>query len=128
MRVEPVTLVVTALAAGATAGVSGTVATAVADAYEALKNLVIGCFRRGSVPDHTGRELIARAGDGPGPQAALEQKLAAVRVDEPTAQAAQKLLDLLEQAGKGKFHVEVRDSTGVQVGDNNQQTININPR
>ena len=121
-------MVVTALVAGATAGISGTVAAVVADAYEALKNLVIGCFRRGGVPVATGQDLIAKAGDGAGPRAALQQHLAGLQVDEPTVQAAQKLLDLLEQAGQGKFHVEVRDSTGVIVGDHNEQTININPR
>lgn len=125
---EPVSLVVAALVAGAAAGITDTTATVVSDAYRALKNLVIGCFQRGGLPEETGQELIAGAGDGDGSRAALERQLSVVQVDEPTAQAAQKLLDLLEQAGGGKFHVELNNNTGVQVGDHNQQTININPR
>ncbi|WP_162908238.1 hypothetical protein [Allorhizocola rhizosphaerae] len=121
-------LVVAALVAGATAGVSETAATAVGDAYRTLKNLVIGCFRRGGVSDDAGRELIGQAGKGDAPRAALERQLSVVQVDEPTAQVAQQLLDLLEQASTGKFHVELNNNTGVQVGDQNQQTININPR
>lgn len=128
MKMEPVSLVVAALVAGSAAGISETVATAVGDAYRTLKDLVIGRFRRGGLCDDTGLELIARAGEGDGPRAALERQLTVVRVDEPTTQAAQRLLDLLEQAGRGKFHVELNNNTGVQVGDNNQQTININPR
>ncbi|GAA1762427.1 hypothetical protein [Luedemannella helvata] len=125
---EPVTLVVTALVAGATAGISGMAASAVVDAYGALKNLVLACFRRGHVPEAAGLDLIAKASDGPGPRAALEQQLTAIEIDEPTMEAAQTLLDLLEKAGIRKFHVEVHDSTGVQVGDKNSQTINIHPR
>jgi len=76
--VEPVTLVVTALVAGATAGVSGAAATAVAEAYEALKKLVISCFRRGGIPEESGQELIDAAAHGTSPRAALEQQLAVV--------------------------------------------------
>lgn len=125
---EPVSLVVAALVAGAAAGITETAATAVGDAYRTLKNLVVGCFQRSGVPDETGRDLIAQAGEGAAPRAALERQLSAVQVDEPTIQAAQRLLELLELAGTGKFHVELNNNTGVQVGDNNQQTININPR
>lgn len=125
VSVEPVTLVVTALVAGAAAGVSGTAAKVVTDAYEALIGLVIACFRRGGVPEPAGRGLVAAVGEVGG-RAELEQQLAAVTMDEPTVQAARRLLELLAQ--QGKFQVAVRDSTGVVVGDHNQQTININPR
>ena len=125
---EPVALIVTALVAGATAGLSGTAAKAVADAYETLKALVVGCFRRAGVPEDDGHEVVAHASESVTQRAALEGQLTAVEIDEPTLQAARELLDLLQQADLRKFHVEVHGSTGVQVGDENEQTINIHPR
>jgi hypothetical protein len=124
--VESVNLVVTALVAGATAGVSGTASSAVADAYEALKNQVLGCFRRGGVREETAEALVAAVADGSDSRFALEQQLIAVTVDDLTLQSAQELLELLRQVRGRKFIVQVRDSTGVVVGDHNQQTIHIN--
>ena len=55
-------------------------------------------------------------------------ELTRAEVDEATVEAAQKLLQLLEAMGERKFQVEVRDSTGVIVGDLNSQTTNVNQR
>lgn len=125
MGVEPVTLVAAALAAGATAGISGTVASIIADAYEELKSLVVDCFRRGGVPDVMSQELIAGVGGGTARREELEQKLTEAGVDEPTVQAAQKLLDLL-QTPQTKFHVDASQAKGIIVGDHATQHNNFN--
>lgn len=118
--VEPVTFVVSALVGGAVAGGSNVVTTAVMDAYQGLKTLVMGRLRGGGVAEEHGQNLIAAAGDqGPG-KAALTEKLAAVGVDEPTVEAAQRLLDLLEKQ-KGKFVVDASQAKGVVIGDHSVQ-------
>jgi hypothetical protein len=125
MRVEPVTVVVSALVAGATAGISATAAEAVSDAYKGLKSLVLRCFRRGGVSEEAGQELISRAAEGEADRQALEQRLAEVDVDKPTVEAAQRLLDLLDE-GPGKVVVDASQARGLQVGDHNTQHNTFN--
>ncbi len=125
---EPVMIVVTALIAGAAAGASDVASSLVKQTYESLKSLVMRRFRAAGVAEETGRELIANASDQEPDKAVLVEELTRAQVDDATVETAQKLLQLLEAMGDRKFHVEVRDSTGVIVGDHNSQTININQR
>ncbi|MFD0591868.1 hypothetical protein ACFQZ4_04280 [Catellatospora coxensis] len=89
-----VALVVSAVVAGATAGISGTVTTAFADAYSTFKELVVGCLRRAGVSESSSRELVAKAADGEGPRNALASSLPAEEIDKATEDAAQRLLQL----------------------------------
>jgi hypothetical protein len=119
--VDPVTVVVSALVAGAGAGVSGTVSTAVSDAYQGLKNLVLGRLRAAGTDTPAGEDLLraAATADGrPAVAAAIER----AGVDEPTEQAAQEFLDLLEKERKVKFRVDASQAKGVYIGDGGTQT------
>jgi hypothetical protein len=120
--VDPVTLVVTALAAGAGVGLQGTASATVMDAYAGLK--AAARKRLSGRPD--GGLVLARHEAEPetwaGPLAA-ELAAAGTAGDSELAVAAQTLLSLVDAAGSraGKYTVDVRGSQGVQVGDRTVQ-------
>jgi hypothetical protein len=117
---DPITLIVTALAAGAAVGVKDTASAMVKDAYAGLKALVKK--RLGGGP---GAELVlAKHEQAPEAwQAPLMAELAGTGADRDRdlIAAAQALLDLVGEAGGGKYTVDVRGAQGVQVGDHNRQ-------
>lgn len=125
---DPVTLIVTALAAGAASALQDGTAAAVRVAYARLKALVKKRF--------TGRpkaELVMAEHEA-APQrweAPLAAELSAVgaQADADLVAAAQVLMSLVDEAGarSGKYAVTVRDSQGVQVGDHNTQTNIFGP-
>jgi hypothetical protein len=119
---DPITLIVTALAAGAASGFKESASAAVMDAYEGLKGLV----RKRFAGRRDGELVLARHAEAPkaweGPLAA---ELAAVGADQAPdlVAAAQAVMKLVDEAGSraGKYTVAVRGSQGVQVGDYNTQ-------
>ncbi len=119
---DPITLIVTALATGAASALTDTTAAALHDAYLSLKTLVRR--RLGSRAD--GELVLARHAEAPktweGPLAA-ELSAAGADADADLVQAAQALLRLADEAGyrSGKYNVDARGSQGVQVGDHNTQ-------
>ena len=120
---DPITLIVTALAAGAALGVKDAASSAVKDAYAGLKALAKR--RLAGRPD--AEVVLARHEQAPQTwQAPLLAELgeAGADRDRDLVAAAQALMNLLDQAGSrsGKYLVSVRDSQGVQVGDHNTQT------
>jgi hypothetical protein len=120
---DPVTLILTALAAGAALGVKDTASSAVKDAYNGLKALVKRRF--GGRTD--GELVLARYEEAPETwKGRLAAELAAVGAGDDTGlvAAAQALMKLIDEAGSesGKYVVTVRESRGVQVGDRNTQT------
>jgi hypothetical protein len=116
---DPITLIVTALAAGAALGAQDTVSAMVKDAYAGLKTLVKK--RLGGRP---GAELVlAKHEQAPETwQAPLMAELAEAGADgdRDLIAAAQALLDLVGGA-EGKYTVDVRGAQGVQIGDHNRQ-------
>ena len=121
---DPVTLIVAALAAGAGAGAKGVASDAVKDSYQTLKKLV-------------GRRLAGReSGEAAlrGHQAAPETAGDALHAelvevyrpdrDQDLVVGARRLMDLLgaEDLSAGKYQVAVEGAQGVQVGDQNVQT------
>jgi hypothetical protein len=119
---DPITLIVTALAAGAALGTQDTVSAMVKDAYTGLKALVKK--RLGGRP---GAELVL-AGHEQAPetwQAPLMVELAESGADgdQDLIAAAHALLDLVGGAeGRiGKYTVDVRGAQGVQIGDHDRQ-------
>ena len=126
---DPVTLIVTALAAGAASALQDGTAAAVKDAYVRLKVLVKK--RLASHPD--GELVLARHEDAPqtweAPLAA-ELSAAGAERDADLLAAAQVLMSLVDEEGtrSGKYLVTVHDSQGVQVGDHNTQTNTFSPR
>lgn len=120
---DPVTLVVTALATGAATGVGETAATAVKDAYAKLKSLVSARFS--GEPSHelvlAQHEKQPEVWQAPLTQAVTDTGTA---TDPAVIEAATRLLELLDEAGakSGKYLVDLRGAQGVQVGDRNTQT------
>ena len=122
VAMDPIALIVTALAAGAALGAQETVSAMVKDAYAGLKALVKK--RLGGGP---GAELVlARHERAPETwQAPLMAELTETGADgDPDLiAAAQALLGLVAEAeGRtGKYTVDVRGAQGVQIGDHNRQ-------
>jgi RIP homotypic interaction motif len=119
---DPVTLIVTALAAGAALGLKDTASVAVRDAYGSLKALAT----RRLAGRGEGELALARHEEDPqaweGP---LVAELTAVGAadDASLVAAAQALMTMVDETGSraGKYIVRVQSSQGVQVGDHNTQ-------
>ncbi|MFE9745710.1 RIP homotypic interaction motif-containing protein [Saccharothrix saharensis] len=109
--IESVDLVVAALAAGATAGVTDTASAAVKDAYQGLKSLTRRALRRGGADEDTADPDELRA--------ALVA--ADVDADAELLAAARAVLELTGRAGT----VHVHDNQGVQIGDHNTMTLHF---
>jgi hypothetical protein len=128
--VDPVSLIVAALAAGAVAGAQNTATEAVRDAYTGLKDLV----RRRLSGRKSGEAALARHEQNPDDAGGvLGAELVAVRAGDDAAilEGARRLMALLDptgfRAGKfGTYEVDLRGAQGVQVGDGNSQ-INTFP-
>jgi hypothetical protein len=126
---DPITLILTALAAGAALGVKDTASTAVLDAYNGLKALV----RRRLAGRPDGEVALKRYGTAPTTwHDPLAEELAAANAagDAQLVAAAKALLRLVDAAGDqaGKYNVTVTDSQGVQMGDHNVQNNTFGPR
>lgn len=123
MGVDPVTLIVTALAAGAAAGLTDAASSAVKNAYDSLKALV----RKRLAGRPNGELVLVKHEKNPGtwraPLAAELDKAGASR-DPDLIAAAHALMSLVDEAGTraGKYTVDVRGAQGVQIGDYNLQS------
>jgi hypothetical protein len=119
---DPITLIVTALAAGAALGAQDTVSAMVKDAYAGLKALVkkqLGGGPRAEL-------VLAKHEQAPETwQAPLMAELAETGADgdRDLIAAAQALLELVggAESRTGKYTVDVRRAQGVQIGDHNRQ-------
>ena len=119
---DPITLIVTALAAGAAMGITDSTSSAVKDAYARLKALVKK--RLAGRPD--AEVVLARHEKAPKSwQEPLMAELteAAADRDRDLVVAAQALMNLVDSAGAsaGKYTADVRGAQGVQIGDHNRQ-------
>ena len=94
---DPITLVVSALAAGAVAATKDVAAQAIKDAYAGLKSLVV---RKANKPDVTDAvQKVEQKPDSEGHKLVLKEELAKVGADKDAEvlKQAQALLDLLKQ-------------------------------
>jgi hypothetical protein len=125
---DPITLLVTALAACAALGVQDTASAMVKDAYASLKALV----RRRLGGDPDAEMVLARHERAPETwQAPLMAELvrSGADGDGDLIAAAKALLDLVGEAGgAGKYTVDARGAQGVQIGDHNRQDNAFNAR
>ncbi|MGH3776999.1 MAG: RIP homotypic interaction motif-containing protein [Pseudonocardiaceae bacterium] len=125
---DPISLIVTALAAGAVAGAQGTATDAVMDAYEGLKTLVQRRLagRRSAETALEEHESKPEAWRG-----ALEAELVEVSADRDAAllASAHQLFTMLDAGGSaaGKYEVNVHDSIGVLIGDHGTITLTAPP-
>jgi len=117
---DPVTLIVTALVAGAAAGLKDTASSAIKDAYNGLKKLV-----RGKLADRPdGQLVLARHEQDPQVwNKPLVQELTAAGADDDPAlvTAAQALMQLVDAAGSaaGKYRVSASDHAAAAGRDMN---------
>lgn len=120
---DPVSLIVAALAAGAVAGAQNTATEAVKDAYVRLKVLVSGRLAGRAVGEVALEQHEAKP-EHWAPVLEAELVEADAGADREVVEAAQRLMALLDSAGwqEEKYRVDVRGSQGVQVGDRNTQT------
>jgi len=107
---DPVTLILTALAAGAALGVKDTASAAVKDAYEGLKTLV----RKRFAGRRDGELVLARYEEAPDTwkdPLTAELTEAGAAADEHLVTAAQALMQLVDAAGTaaGKYQVAAAD-------------------
>jgi hypothetical protein len=119
--VDPVSLILTALIAGAAAAAKETGGSIVTDAYQGLKSLVL---RRFSKPDAPELEAPAQH------RAQLEARLrqADAGGDAELIARAQAVLAQTDPEGTkaGKYQVIVSGGQGVVVGDHTTNTMNFN--
>lgn len=122
---EPITLILTAIAAGASAGALDEVKDEAKAAYGKLRELVSKRFREAGTPN-ADAILAEYEADPESYRGPLATKLDAADAgtDDDLVAAAKALLELVEQQGgkPGKYTVTVTDSKGVMVGDGNTQT------
>lgn len=119
---DEITLIVTALAAGAALGIRDAASSAVKDAYAGLKALVRK--RLSGRPD--GELVLARHEEAPETwRAPLTAELdkAGASDDPGLVSAAETLMCLIDEAGArtGKYAVDARGAQGLQIGGRNTQ-------
>lgn len=115
---DPVTVVVAALAAGAGAGVKDSATTAVKDAYEGLKGLLVERFRGKPAAELALQEYEA---DPQMWEAPLTAYVREVGVDDQMRKLASWLLDAANGAGPS-YTINATTVQGLQQGTGNTQT------
>jgi hypothetical protein len=122
---DPVSLVISALAAGASSGLTGAAGAAIADAYAALKSLL----RRRLSDNGQDPAVVDQPQKDPQQlETALAGQLTSDDIDDQILAAARQLLERVDPHGAlaGKYVVTVDNSKGVVIGDRNtvNQVIN----
>jgi len=124
---EPISMIISALTAGAVAALQDTAGTAIKDAYQGLVSLVRTKF------DKDSKAVAALEGHAEDPntwQKPLEKSIqeSGVAEDKDVLEAAQKLLELVQsKESSSKYDVKIEgDVQGFVQGDNAKVTMNFN--
>ncbi|MCX5042467.1 hypothetical protein OG921_04675 [Aldersonia sp. NBC_00410] len=120
---EPVSLVIAALAAGATTGITNVAGTAITEAYNALKKLIGGKLaEKGKDP------AVVNEKDPEKLKVDLGGELTDADIDDTIRVVATELLKNADPAGSqaGKYVVTVENSKGTVVGDHATITQTFN--
>jgi hypothetical protein len=118
---DPVSVVLTALAAGATAAAQDTASEAVKDTYAGLKALVKKRFEKKPQAEMA---LTEYEKDKDTWEKPLQKSLVEMGADqdENIVWQAQQVLKLVnpQQASQGKYNVQIGEGKGIVIGDNVQ--------
>lgn len=124
---DPISLIIAALAAGAAAGVKDTASQAVKDAYAGLKALLRSRFAGNRQAEAALGKVERQPESG---QALLAEHLRAAGADgdRELISAARALLEQADPAGAraGKYNVRITGGKGIVVGDAANVTMNFN--
>lgn len=125
---DTVTLILTALSAGASAGLKDTASQAVKDTYNGLKTLIQNKFAGKPTAELA---LVEYEADPDTYEKPLKKALTEVHVDQEKdiIEAAQQLMTLVQpqQAAMGKYNIQITGNIqGYAQGDNQQVTMNFN--
>jgi hypothetical protein len=122
---DPVSLVLAALVAGLTSGVTDTAKATVKDLYQAFKARLMPKVEA----DENARSAITaleKKPDSEGRQLAVKEELANLEVgkDSELVRLAQILLEQIDQKGAlaGKYVITIQNSQGTVIGDKNTVT------
>ncbi len=123
---DPITLIVAALAAGASAGALDALKDNTKDAAKAAYGRVLELVKRRFNGNAKAEETLADHQDDPDTYAkplAKQLTEAGAADDNELVAAAQALMDIIDQAGakSGKYNVSIKGSMGGQVGDHGHQ-------
>jgi hypothetical protein len=120
---DPITLIVTALAAGAAAALQDGTKDAVKTAYARLRDRLKARFSGRPVGEMVLKEHPEAPQTWEQPLRA-ELEAAGAADDADVVGAAQALMSLIDEAGAraGKYVVNLANAQGVQIGDHNTQT------
>jgi hypothetical protein len=126
---DPISLIVAAVVAGASAAARETAGTAVKDAYSGLKELI----RRRFSGDKDAEAQLEQAEQNPdGDQTQLKDRLEATGAgrDGALLAAARTLLEQVDPEGAraGKYDVRISGGKGIVVGDRNTVPMTFNDR
>ena len=123
---EPTSIILTALLAGATAAAKDTASQAIKDGYQGLKTLIQNRFSDKPAAQTALTEYEQDADTWRKP---LEKSLAesGANQDEAIIRQAQALLKLVkpQQAAQGKYNVQIGEGKGTVIGDNAQVIQNF---
>jgi hypothetical protein len=124
---DPISLIIAALAAGAIAGVKDTAGQAVSDAYAGLKALIRRRFA-GNREAEVALDQSQRQPEADQPQLAQHLQAAGAAGDEELIRAAQEVLKQADPAGAraGKYDVHITGGKGIVVGDAANVTMTFN--
>lgn len=125
-----VQLILAALTAGMTAGVTSTASAAVQDAYAGLRDAVRRLLSRNSTDDD---DVLALLDPDTASSTEAQERLAVALnsagapEDQDIVSLARRVLALTDEPGAptGKYVVDLHEAKGTQVGDGNTQTIHF---
>jgi hypothetical protein len=124
---EPISLILTALGAGAIAATKDVAGTAVKDAYEGLKALIKKKFaEQGKSDPSTIIEKFEKKPEVTKPLLEDELKEAGLEKDEEVLKAAKAVMKQEDPEGAGTGKYDFRGVMGLQVGDYNTQNNKFN--
>ena len=115
---DPVSLILAALAAGALAATKDTASQAIKDTYTGLKTLVLKHFAKKPQAEMALQEYEKDEDTWKKP---LQKALVEVGADQDEAivRQSQQMLKLVnpQQAAQGKFNVQIGEGKGIVIGD-----------